>query len=83
MALNIKDPEADRLARRLARLTGESITQAVKEAIRLRIDTEARRRNRARVLERARRIVAQSAPHAGPPAEDYTAFLYDDDGLPA
>jgi antitoxin VapB len=83
MALNIKDPEADRLARRLARLTGESITQAVKEAVRMRIDAEARRRNRAHVLERARRIVAESAPHAGAPAEDRTAFLYDEDGLPA
>lgn len=29
MALNIKDPEADRLARRLAETTGESLTGAV------------------------------------------------------
>jgi len=33
MALNIKDPEADRLARELARLTGQTITAALKEAI--------------------------------------------------
>lgn len=82
MALNIKDPEADRLARRLARLTGESITQAVKEAIRMRVETEARRRNQARMLERARRIVKESGPNDGAPAEDHSAFLYDDKGLP-
>lgn len=29
MALNIKNPEADRLARELAALTGETITEAV------------------------------------------------------
>lgn len=34
MALNIKDPEADRLARELAARTGKSITEAVKTALR-------------------------------------------------
>ncbi len=33
MALNIKDPETDRLARRLAQETGESITVAIKTAV--------------------------------------------------
>ncbi len=33
MALNIKDPDTDRLARELARLTGESITVAARRAI--------------------------------------------------
>jgi antitoxin VapB len=33
MALSIKDPETARLARNLARLTGESITTATKRAI--------------------------------------------------
>jgi len=32
MALNIKDPEADRVVRRLAAVTGESITEAVTRA---------------------------------------------------
>jgi hypothetical protein len=32
MALNIKDPETDRLAQRLSVLTGESITAAVEAA---------------------------------------------------
>lgn len=37
MALNIKDPETDRLARELAGLTGETITVALKRAVEDRI----------------------------------------------
>lgn len=33
MALSIKDPETERLARSLARLTGENITTATRRAI--------------------------------------------------
>jgi antitoxin VapB len=40
MALSIKTEEADRLARELARLTGESITEAVTVALRQRCDRE-------------------------------------------
>ena len=37
MPLNIKDDETHALAKRLASLTGESLTQAVKRAIELRL----------------------------------------------
>lgn len=37
MALNIKDPETDRLARELAAETGEPITAAVRDAIERRL----------------------------------------------
>ncbi|ABD86905.1 type II toxin-antitoxin system VapB family antitoxin [Rhodopseudomonas palustris] len=37
MALSIKDPETERLARTLARLTGENITTATKRAIEQRL----------------------------------------------
>ena len=40
MALSIKTEEADRLARDLARLTGESMTEAVTTALRERLDRE-------------------------------------------
>ena len=40
MALNIKDPEADRLARALAAKTGETLTQTVIEALRQRLKRE-------------------------------------------
>ena len=40
MALSIKHPEADRLARELARVTDETITEAVLKAIRERLTRE-------------------------------------------
>jgi antitoxin VapB len=36
--LNIKDPDADRLARTLAQATGETITEAVSVAVRERLE---------------------------------------------
>ena len=38
MAINVKNEEAQRLARELASLTGEALTQAITEAIRERLD---------------------------------------------
>lgn len=43
MALSIKDPEADRLARALAEATGESLTDAVKAALREKLEKERRK----------------------------------------
>jgi antitoxin VapB len=40
MALSIKNPETERLARELARATGESLTQAVTHALRDRLVRE-------------------------------------------
>ena len=40
MALTIKDPEADRLARELAALTGETLTTAVRTALAERLEQE-------------------------------------------
>lgn len=40
MALSIKSEEADRLARRLAEATGETLTQAILVALRERLDRE-------------------------------------------
>ena len=51
MALNIKSPATDRLARELAGLTGESITEAVTRALELRLEQERRERD---VLRRDR-----------------------------
>ncbi len=39
MALHIQDPETDRLARELSAATGETITVAVKTALRERMET--------------------------------------------
>jgi antitoxin VapB len=47
MALSLKDPETDRLAREVSRLTGESLTQAVRTALAERLERERRRRGRS------------------------------------
>lgn len=59
MALNIKDPETDRLARELADVTGESITVAARRAIEERLARVRARASevptRAQLLELVRR----------------------------
>lgn len=50
MVLSIKSATADQLARELADLTGESITDAVVASLRARLDLE-RRRQRDRTLD--------------------------------
>jgi antitoxin VapB len=47
MALSIKTDEADRLARTLAKLTGETLTMAVTTALRERLVREQARREAA------------------------------------
>ena len=43
MSLSIKDPDADRLARALAKRTGETLTEAVINALRERLERELRK----------------------------------------
>lgn len=50
MALSIKSAEADVLAREVASLTGESITEAVTESLRLRLRTLRRSSVKDRLL---------------------------------
>lgn len=84
MPLSIKDPEADRLARAVAALTGESLTQAVITALRERLTREERRGAAgegllAEVLEIGRHCAA--LPILDPRPAD--AILgYDERGLP-
>jgi antitoxin VapB len=83
MVLSIKDPEADRLARRLARLTGESITETVKVALSQRLEREERRQgkriNRAKIAEIIAGIRELPVVDARSPDE---LVGYDDAGLP-
>jgi antitoxin VapB len=51
MALSIKDPETEQLARSLARLTGESITTATKRAIEERLRRLGAHSRKAALLE--------------------------------
>jgi antitoxin VapB len=71
--LNIKDPEAYRLARSLADRTGESLTQVVVSALRDRSEREGRRRKRADLIEEmkevAERVKAMPVRDPRPPEE--------------
>ena len=52
MALNIRNPEAEKLAAAVAAMTGETKTQAVTEALRDRLETLKRRKSRRSVADR-------------------------------
>ena len=83
MGLNIKSEETHRLAQELATLTGESMTAAVTEAVRQRLD----RVRRARGVSLADRLVAigkDCAAHLKEPfrSADHGDLLYDERGLP-
>lgn len=82
MALSIKSDEADRLARRLAHETGESLTDAVVTALRERLAREHAGRAPG-VAERLSRLRAEVAalPVLDPRSPE-EILGYDDDGLP-
>ena len=83
MALNIKDPETDRLARQLAKLTDENITDAVKAALRSQLEREQRRRGKKIDWERLREKQEEIArlPVADQRSAD-ELLEYDERGLP-
>lgn len=83
MALSIKTHEADALARELASLTSESITEAVTTALRERLE-RIRRTDRGDYRTRVARLVAEynSAPLLDDRSPD-EILGYDEHGLPA
>jgi len=82
MSLNIKDPQAHKLAQELARETGESMTAAVTQAIRERLEAVRRRRKRDTMLAAIHAISERSAELLKGPAINHADFLYDEHGLP-
>jgi antitoxin VapB len=83
MSLNIKNEEAHRLARELAKVTGESMTVAVSEAIRERLE-RVRRNSREGMAERLLKIGRDCAAHLKEPYKsiDIDELLYDEKGMP-
>lgn len=79
MGLNIKNDEAHLLARELAKLTGESLTAAVRE----RLD-RIRRENATGLAERLLAIGRDCAARLKEPyrSADHADLLYDERGLP-
>jgi antitoxin VapB len=70
MAISIKDPETDRLARALAAATGESLTEAIRRALQDRLERESHRSRRGigvevrRIQERVARLAVRDARSA-------------------
>ncbi|MBN9556781.1 MAG: type II toxin-antitoxin system VapB family antitoxin [Alphaproteobacteria bacterium] len=86
-ALNIKDKVVADKARRLAKLTGQSITAAVSEALdkslktaehKKTIDRELREREVDEILKRFRASIPPDAPSLQQIMDD----MYDENGLP-
>jgi len=83
MSLNIKKEETHRMARELARLTGESMTAAVNEAIRERLE-RVRGKSRKSMADRLMEIGKDCASRLKEPYKsmDIDELLYDENGLP-
>lgn len=83
MSLNIKDEHAHRMAKELARATGESMTVAVSEAIRERLE-RVRGKAKKDLAERLLEIGRDCAVHLKEPFKsiDHGELLYDEKGLP-
>jgi antitoxin VapB len=82
VSLNIKNPEAHELAAELARLTGESMTKAVTEAIRERLEREKRKRDEDKLFAELMEIAEQCATYPRRDDRSLEDFLYDERGLP-
>jgi antitoxin VapB len=85
MALSLKDPETDSLARQVANLTGETLTEAVRNALRERLRNEQLKRGETpwdreailRILDHA-----ASLPLLDDRSED-EILGYDKNGVPS
>ncbi|HUO05536.1 MAG TPA: type II toxin-antitoxin system VapB family antitoxin [Candidatus Binataceae bacterium] len=80
-SLNIKDPEAHRLAHAIARATGQTMTSVVNEALRERYERIEKHRGKASI-EELLAIADRAAAHVKRPYADHAALLYDEHGLP-
>lgn len=81
MNLNIKDPEAHRLAKAIAQETGESMTAVVRNALRERYARIEQQKNKAS-LDELLAIARRAASHVRRPYVDHGELLYDEHGLP-
>ena len=80
MVLSIKSARADQLARDLAALTGESLTDVVVASLEARLDVERRRRRERSLSDIVQRFRLLPVLDARTP-DDIVA--YDEDGLPS
>ncbi len=81
MHLNIKDPEAHRLAQTISHATGESMTAVVRNALRDRLTKLEQQKKKASVGELLL-IAEKAAALIKQPYADHADLLYDENGLP-
>jgi antitoxin VapB len=85
MALSLKDKETDSLARQVAKLTGESLTEAVRTSLRERLRRERLRRGRPANLADELEAIARRCDSL-PVLDNRSAdeiIGYDENGLPS
>lgn len=84
MALSLKDKETDSLARQVASLTGETLTEAIRTSLRERLRQEQLKRGEGPELAKALAEIAQRC--AGLPLLDRRSddeiLGYDENGIP-
>jgi antitoxin VapB len=81
MSLNIKDPEAHRLAQAIAEKTGESLTRVVIDSLRERHE-KLEKRNRKASLPELLAIARRASRAIKRPYVEHGELLYDQHGLP-
>ncbi len=83
MALNIKNEKAQKLIQELAKLTGQSMTAAVTEAVRDRLE-RLKDEQGSGLAERLVKIGKDCAAHLREPfrSVDHGELLYNERGLP-
>ena len=79
--LNVKDPEAHRLAQAIAKETGESLTKVVIDSLRERQEKLEKRKGKAS-LEDLMAIAKRVAKGVKRPYVDHGELLYDEHGIP-
>jgi antitoxin VapB len=84
VSLNIKNPEAHKLARELAECTGESLTEAVTLALRERLERVQKKKRDEGLHARLMWIAEDAAKRMREPYKsiDHADLLYDELGLP-
>jgi antitoxin VapB len=83
MALSIKNSETERLARQVARETGESLTEAIQHALRDRLERTKKQRQQKALVEKVTEILnrVRALPDLDTRSAD-EIMGYDEHGLP-
>jgi antitoxin VapB len=84
MALSIKNKETQRLAQQLSQLTGESLTGAITQALRERLDRLQFPEEKERLVAQLLAIGDDCAKRLKPPYDrlEHGDLLFDERGLP-